>query len=121
MIEFVAAGPAWACPRCEGPLSRSDARYRCESCGQAWPVVDGIPHFVSDAPYWGEIPESKMSWVLEEMKARHWKEVLSTADDPDIARAFTFIANLNRVNWQYLLSSGRGRAALCIGEGRGTE
>ena len=61
-----------------------------------------------------------MSWVLEEMKARHWKEVLSTADDPDIARAFTFIANLNRVNWQYLLSSGRGRAALCIGEGRGT-
>jgi SAM-dependent methyltransferase len=61
-----------------------------------------------------------MAWILEEMKTRHWKEVLSTADDPDIARGFAFIANLNRVNWQYLLPSGRGRDALCIGEGMGT-
>src|SRR5947207_6383031 len=54
------------------------------------------------------------------MKTRHWKEVLCAVDDPEIARAFTFITNLNRVNWQYLLPSGRGRAALCVGEGMGT-
>jgi SAM-dependent methyltransferase len=120
MTELAVTGPLWACPRCSGALSRSDARHSCDSCGQAWPVIDGIPHFVSDTPYWGEIPESRLSWFLEQMKTRHWKEVLSAVDEPDVARAFTFIANLTRVNWQYLLSSGRGRTALCIGEGLGT-
>jgi len=119
-IEFAAPGLMWACPRCGGALRCSDIRYSCDSCGHAWPVIDGIPHFVSDARYWGEISESTLSWVLEEMKTRHWKEALCSVDDPDIARAFTFITNLNRVNWQYLLPSGRGRVALCIGEGMGT-
>jgi SAM-dependent methyltransferase len=120
MSEFVTVGPVWACPRCGAPLVCSDVRYGCSSCAQAWPVVDGIPHFVSDAPYWGEIAEERMFRILEEMNGRHWKEVLSSDDDPRVARALLFIANLNRVNWQYLLPCGRGRTALCIGEGMGT-
>jgi SAM-dependent methyltransferase len=120
VVEFPEGGPVWACTRCGGQLSRSRTRYSCDVCGQLWPVIDGIPHFVSEASYWGEIAESKLSWALEEMKTRHWKEVLGTSDDPEVARAFTFNANLNRVNWQYLLPSGRGRSALCVGEGMGT-
>jgi len=120
MVELAGGGPVWACTHCGGPLSCSHTRYSCDACGQFWPVIDGIPHFVSDASYWGEIEESKLSWILEQMKTRHWREVLCTADDPDVARLFPFIANLNRVNWQYLLPSGRGRSALSIGEGMGT-
>ena len=122
MTECPIEGPTWACPICGGSFSRSHRRYTCDACGSVWPVVDGIPHFVSDVPYWGEIPEPTLSWVLEEMKTRHWKEVLSAVDEPDLARKFTFILNLNRVNWQYLLpaASVRTLAALCIGEGMGT-
>src|SRR2546428_6196231 len=122
MTECAVEGPIWACPQCGGPFNRSHRRYICDACGRVWPVVDGIPHFVSDAPYWGEIPEPTLSWLLEEMKTRHWKEVMSSVDQPDLVRQFTFILNLNRVNWQYLLptASARARAALCIGEGMGT-
>src|SRR2546425_10346474 len=85
MTECAVEGPIWACPQCGGPFNRSHRRYICDACGRVWPVVDGIPHFVSDAPYWGEIPEPTLSWVLEEMKTRHWKEVLSAVDEPDLA------------------------------------
>src|SRR6266850_5491702 len=111
---------AWACPRCGHWLKRSNARYTCDGCEHSWPVVDGIPHFISDAPYWGEIPEAKLRWVLDQMRARHWTEVFRAADDPDLVHIFPFLSNLNRANWQYLLPSGKGRTALCIGEGMGT-
>jgi len=111
--------PDWACPRCGGGLDRSDHEYSCASCETTWPVIDGIPHFVSEARYWGEIPEPKLQRVLAATRTQHWKEVLGASEDPDIARAFTFIANLNRTSWQYFLPSGRGKSALCVGEGMG--
>jgi SAM-dependent methyltransferase len=113
------ARPEWACPWCAGGLRCSDEECRCASCGRLWPVVEGVPHFVSEAPYWGEIPESKLQDILEATKTEHWREVFRASNDPDIARAFTFIANLNRTSWQYFLPSGNGRSALCVGEGMG--
>jgi len=118
-VSAGAPHPEWACPSCAGSLTSSGEAFRCEACGSCWPVVDGVPHFVSEAPYWGEIPESKLQDVLEATRTRHWREVFRTSNDPDIARAFTFIANLNRTSWQYFLPSGKGRAALCVGEGMG--
>ena len=111
--------PEWACPWCAGGLTWSDEDCRCASCGKLWPVVEGVPHFVSEAPYWGEIPEPKLQNILEATKTEHWRDVFRTSNDPDIARAFTFIANLNRTSWQYFLPSGKGRCALCVGEGMG--
>jgi Methyltransferase domain len=111
--------PEWACPSCAGGLECSDEECRCASCGRFWPVVDGVPHFVSEAPYWGEIPESKLQDILEATRTAPWREVFRASNDPDIARAFTFIANLNRTSWQYFLPSGNGRSALCVGEGMG--
>lgn len=112
--------PVWACTGCGHWLARSDTRYSCNGCGRSWPVVDGIPHFTSEAPYWGEIPENTLRWVLEQMKTRPWRDVFQGSDDPDLVRTFPFVAHLNRVNWQYLLPSGHGRTALCVGEGMGT-
>ena len=109
----------WACPRCAGDLTCSGDEYRCGLCGGAWPVVDGIPHFVSEARYWGEISEPKLQSILEATRTQHWKDVFRASADPDIARAFAFIANLNRTSWQYFLLSGKDRSALCVGEGMG--
>src|SRR6185503_3212751 len=57
--------------------------------------------------------------ILEATKTQHWRDVFRASNDPDIARAFTFIANLNRTTWQYFLPSGKGRSALCVGAGMG--
>jgi uncharacterized protein len=32
-----------ACPACYGELSRENSRLLCIVCGQAYPIVDGIP------------------------------------------------------------------------------
>jgi SAM-dependent methyltransferase len=111
--------PEWACPSCVGPLGSSDDAHRCDSCGRSWPVIDGIPHFVSEAPYRGEISESKLQNILEATRTRHWRDVFRTSNDPDMARTFTFLANVNRTNWQYFLPSGNGRSALCVGADMG--
>jgi hypothetical protein len=70
-------------------------------------------------PYWGEIPEATLRVILEATRTEHWRDVFRASTDPDIARTFTFVANLNRTSWQYFLPSGKGRSALCVGEGMG--
>jgi SAM-dependent methyltransferase len=119
MVESVDVRPDWACPRCAGRLECADEHYRCEACGASWPIVDGVTHFVSEAPYRGEIAEPTLQTILEATNTRHWKDVFRASSDPDVARSFTFIANLNRTSWQYFLPSGKGRSALCVGEDMG--
>jgi len=110
----------WACPVCTASITSSTDRYECSECRRSWPVIDGIPHFVAGAPYWGEITESQMTAVLNDMQRRYWKTALGSSDDPAVARVSLFIQNRNRANWQYLLPRGETQSALCVGEGMGT-
>jgi hypothetical protein len=40
-----------------------------------WPVVDGVPHFVSEVPYWDEIPEPRLQDLLGAATTEPWREV----------------------------------------------
>jgi SAM-dependent methyltransferase len=119
-IDAPIHGLRWACPACSASLTASTERYECSGCRSSWPVIDGIPHFISDAPYWGEITESQMTTLLNDMQRHHWKTALASSDDPAVARVSHFVQNRNRANWQYLLPPGETRSALCVGEGMGT-
>ena len=49
-----AARSLLACPRCHGPLERTDqapVELRCVACGTAYPIVGGLPRFVSSDNY----------------------------------------------------------------------
>jgi uncharacterized protein YbaR (Trm112 family) len=37
-----------ACPACLGDLKLEESRLVCQSCGRAYPVVDGIPVLIAD-------------------------------------------------------------------------
>jgi SAM-dependent methyltransferase len=37
--------PAWACPRCHGPLEEAEGALRCPRDDVAYPVLDGVPDF----------------------------------------------------------------------------
>ncbi len=109
-----------ACPDCGHQLNQSDRAQVCTCCGKTWPVVDGIPHFVDDFPYWGEIPQEEMREVNRKAAAGSWKSALLDSTEPAVQRASGMILNLDRANWQWLIPLPADSRVLDLGAGTGT-
>lgn len=107
------------CPRCERPLRyERNACLACLSCDKSWPVTDEIPCFVSDFPYWGEIPLEAMQRVNREA-VKSWRHALVSSTDPDVKRASEMILNLDRANWHLLTGLPQDSRVLDLGAGMG--
>src|SRR2546421_270168 len=87
------------CPGCSAPLLEQGANLHCLRCQKSWPVVNGIPHFVQDFPYWGEIPLEQMQEVNLAAETGPWKAALLDCYDPRVQRAAGMMLNLERANW----------------------
>jgi SAM-dependent methyltransferase len=110
-----------ACPTCETAIASVAAdRLECPSCRRNWPVVDGIPHFISEFPYWGEIPQEQMQEVNQRTRAGNWKNALLESAEPSVQHASTMILNVDRANWHYLLELPPESRVLDLGAGTGT-
>jgi SAM-dependent methyltransferase len=109
-----------ACPNCRVPLERDAENLVCPSCKHNWPIIDGIPHFVSDFPYWGEIPQDQMREVNRLSQAGKWSDVVAESPEPSVQRAATMILNLDRANWHCLLDLPADSRVLDLGAGTGT-
>jgi SAM-dependent methyltransferase len=108
------------CPDCGGALNRRGNALDCCDCGHTWPVVDGVPHFVSDFAYWGEIPEQQMRQVNIHAAACSWRSALLDSSEPVVQRASGMILNLERANWQWLVDLPPESRVLDLGAGMGT-
>src|SRR5690349_16716448 len=95
------------CPECQSPVFAKEERLHCPACQRSWPVVNGIAHFVSDFPYWGEIPCGQMREVNRRAAHQGWKAALLESGDPVVLKAAAMITNLDRANWQMLASVPR--------------
>jgi SAM-dependent methyltransferase len=108
------------CPECEVSLSADDGELACSGCGHSWPIVNGIPAFVQDFPYWGEIPIEQMLEVNRRAENGAWKAALTDFADPVVQQASQMILNLDRANWQWLLDLPSESRVLDVGAGMGT-
>jgi SAM-dependent methyltransferase len=108
------------CPRCQALLTRHANELSCSPCQEVWPIVNGIPHFVTDFPYWGEMPQDRMQKVNELAKKGNWKAVLLDSTDPLIRKASEMILNLDRANWHWLANLPPDSRVLDLGAGTGT-
>lgn len=111
---------ALACPECETSLRRDREQFSCAHCGRYWPVVNGIPHFVGDFPYWGEFPKEQMLEVNRRAEDGAWKAALTDSPHPVVQQASEMILNLERANWQWLLDLSSQSRVLDVGAGMGT-
>jgi SAM-dependent methyltransferase len=109
-----------ACPNCGVPLEKAADKLDCASCRQSWPLVDGVPHFVGDFPYWGEIPQEQMQEIIRQAQVGNWRNALLESSEPNVQRASTMILNLDRANWQYLVDLPPESRVLDLGAGTGT-
>jgi SAM-dependent methyltransferase len=121
--EFALAS-SWAdllrCPECGKKLHQDSEELHCSVCNQVWPVVSGVPHFVKDFPYWGEIPLEHMREVNRLAAEGPWKAPLLYSSEPSVQRATEMILNLDRANWQLLLNLPLKSRVLDVGAGMGT-
>jgi SAM-dependent methyltransferase len=108
------------CPKCQKGLRTDSHRLLCPDCGERWPVVDRIPSFIGDFPYWGEIPLEAMRQVNRDAANGNWRAALLDSPIPAVRHASEMILNLHRANWQWLLDLPPDARALDIGAGMGT-
>lgn len=109
-----------ACPRCAGKLCEAESRLTCASCGESWPIIDGVPRFTADSYYWGEIPLEVMRAINQRTRTEGWQkpvEELLYKDYPDI---YDYVTNSRRADFCYYLPLNSDRVALDIGSGWGT-
>jgi SAM-dependent methyltransferase len=118
--EGICAADGLACPECGGKLPAAGQRLECGGCRKAWPVIDGVPQFVDDFPYWGEIPHERMLDVNRRAAAEGWRTALTNTDDSVVRRAADMILNLDRANWQSLAGLPDNSRVLDLGAGCGT-
>jgi O-antigen/teichoic acid export membrane protein/2-polyprenyl-3-methyl-5-hydroxy-6-metoxy-1,4-benzoquinol methylase len=109
-----------ACPSCAAPLQQSATSLSCANCSKAWPIVDGIPHFVESFPYWGEISQRKMQDVNRRAATGPWRAALLDSGDPAVVKAAEMILNVERANWQWLIDLPCDSKVLDLGAGTGT-
>src|ERR1035438_2331296 len=93
-----------ACPVCSEPLRQTSEQVLCLKCRAEWPIVEGVPFFVDEFPYWGEMPLAQMQEVNLLAASGSWKTALAESRDPLVQRAAGMILNLERANWQWLLN-----------------
>ena len=108
------------CPACKAHLTARGGELACADCRSSWPVVNGIPHFITDFPYWGEVPLEDMKQINAAADRGSWKAPLLESKDPGVQRAAEMILNLDRANWQWLIDLPHDSRALDLGAGMGT-
>jgi len=107
------------CLKCEKILTVEVSRMICQSCGSNWPIVDGVPHFIEYAPYWGEVSQSNMREINRLIRGKYWKTVFEESDIPEVREAYVMISNLRRANWHSLLDLDKNSMVLDVGAGSG--
>jgi ubiquinone/menaquinone biosynthesis C-methylase UbiE/uncharacterized protein YbaR (Trm112 family) len=91
------------CPNCRKRLARDEAFFSCTACGEKFPIIRGIPRFVSSEDYVGNFG---FEWTT------HAQTQLDTADSQTSDRQF-------RENTKIDPEQLRGKLVLDVGCGMG--
>jgi uncharacterized protein YbaR (Trm112 family)/ubiquinone/menaquinone biosynthesis C-methylase UbiE len=109
-----------ACPQCSRTLRESGQELFCDNCGRKWPIIDGIPRFIKDTYYWGEVPPEVMRAINQRSLSEGWQRPvyeLLLENYPDI---YNYVTDVHRADFCYYLPLTADGVALDVGGGWGT-
>jgi ubiquinone/menaquinone biosynthesis C-methylase UbiE len=105
----------YSCINCEATLIRDECGYHCDGCGASWPLKHGIPYFLKDNFFWGNLNRTEMNSLLSTIENSYWKDVVETDEtvkDRDISE---YIFDVNRSSWRHYCSLNKDSKVLDIG------
>ena len=109
----------YICLHCNNVLQEKGNKLICSRCNNWWDVKDGVPCFVKDAPYWGELPQDEMKAVLKRAQEGHWKDSLEMIPEEKREAIISYGSDETRGWWRYLLPGTDTGKVLDIGAGLG--
>lgn len=120
-----AATAIWAllrCPECQNEITNKGQTLHCGRCGTEWPVIDGVPYFVTEAPYWGEpgMTQEVTRQILAEMESKSWHEVMKAHSSAQVRQRYESLSDMTRADWRKLLALDATSNVLDLGAGLGT-
>src|ERR1700723_1789671 len=75
------------CPKCDARLLHVSDKLLCGHCNESVSILNGIPQFATNFPYWGEISREQMLEVNRRAAQGSWKAALLDFDDPAVQQA----------------------------------
>ncbi|MCA9427130.1 MAG: methyltransferase domain-containing protein [Candidatus Omnitrophica bacterium] len=114
--------PLLACPRCGGDFESSfETTLKCLSCGEFFPIREGVPSFYDPSVYWGE------EFNLDEMRSinslaaeKGWREAVRERVKPKSPERAEYIEGFFRADWRFLFPVEEDWTVLDVGAGWGT-
>jgi ubiquinone/menaquinone biosynthesis C-methylase UbiE len=64
------SNPRYCCPRCKGVVTHSPEAYRCDSCGETYPIIGGIADFRVYADPYIDLDADRRKGLLLAEKAK---------------------------------------------------
>ena len=113
---------AIACPFCGMGFSRQAMNLECASCGRRFETVDGIPCLAQNPEfYYGEIPQTAMNRLLDEIAKSGWEKgfraAMGEVEDPSFF--IEYALREGRAGWMFLLPIHLKPRILDVGCGPG--
>lgn len=114
----------FSCLDCESILDRAGDQFICPSCSRTYPIRDGIPSFVKEDFYWGNLLQEDMQELIGRMKSQNWQEALNDQIKNDkqgkLKSLEPYIFDNQRAAWQFFFPLNKNSKVLDIGSLWGT-
>ncbi len=105
----------FTCLDCAGELKRKDDHYICQSCAKNWPIRFGIPYFVREDFYWGNLSREEMNSLLESIHNSYWEDVVKEKIKTKHKELEAYIFDAQRASWHFFCSLNKDSSVLDIG------
>ena len=121
IAEITNAQIKLTCPHCRERLTETHDRLECAGCSARWPVVEGIPYFVAEAPYWGErgLTPEVMREINAQMPARSWHAIMREHPLEAVRERYEIISEIVKETWPGLGALAANKLVLDLGAGLG--
>lgn len=107
------------CPNCGVRLTCAVAECRCETCGETWPISNGIPRFFQMPDhYWGEVGRAQALELIDAARRTSWSEAIC-ARFPEKDNMRFNLLDLQRASWAPMLGLNQHSVVADIGSGYG--